>query len=114
MGNSGLDVRGEPRRLSPDKKLTMFRIVQEALTNVEKYSRETRAVITMAYQPSNLEITVCGNGRGFDVAQFSREKIAREKLGIVGMQERAALLGGTLRIDSQRSKGTQVQLRVEI
>ena len=82
----------------------MFRIFQETLTNVARHAKATRAEVVLQKQPDRLVLLIRDNGRGFDQADPSLSK----SLGLLGMRERAAILGGHVDISSAPGKGTTV------
>ncbi|MDO9528964.1 MAG: PAS domain-containing protein, partial [Syntrophales bacterium] len=87
-----------------------YRIAQEALTNVARHSHATRVDIILEAEDGTLALTVVDNGHGFDMRNISEP----DCLGIIGMRERANLVGGNLEIQSQQGKGTQVYFRAPI
>jgi PAS domain S-box-containing protein len=82
----------------------MFRIFQETLTNVARHAKATRAEVVLQKQRDRLVLLIHDNGRGFDQADPSLSK----SLGLLGMRERAAILGGQVNISSAPGKGTTV------
>lgn len=90
--------------------IATYRIVQEALTNVARHAFATHVDITMETENGMLTLSVEDNGRGFDVDEISESTC----LGIIGMRERANLIGGVLEIKSEYGKGTQVHFRAPI
>jgi signal transduction histidine kinase len=82
----------------------MFRIFQEILTNVARHAKATRAEVVLQKQRDRLVLLIRDNGRGFDQADPSLSK----SLGLLGMRERAAILGGRVNISSAPGKGTTV------
>ncbi len=82
----------------------MFRIFQETLTNVARHAKATRAEVVLQKQRDRLVLLIRDNGRGFDQADSSLSK----SLGLLGMRERAAILGGRVNISSAPGKGTTV------
>jgi PAS domain S-box-containing protein len=88
--------------------IDLFRIVQEALTNVARHSEATTVRITMQNEGDNLVITIRDNGKGISKSQIESDK----SYGIMGMRERARMLGGELTIKDNNSKGTVVRLVV--
>jgi PAS domain S-box-containing protein len=82
----------------------MFRIFQETLTNVARHAKATRAEVVLQKQRDRLVLLIHDNGRGFDQADPSLSK----SLGLLGMRERAAILGGRVNISSAPGKGTTV------
>jgi PAS domain S-box-containing protein len=105
-----LKVDGDERRLPPNIELTLFRIVQEALRNVEKHSSASKAEVSIRFNEDRTVATVSDNGMGFDVEGTVDSASRSGKLGLVGMQERARLIGGHLAIESAPGKGTAVSV----
>jgi PAS domain S-box-containing protein len=95
-------------------QLTLFRIAQEALANVRKHSRASRARITLEIIPSAVRLTVTDNGLGFPLPSSLGEMAGRSHFGLLGMQERARLLGGTLTIRSVLGQGTTIVAEVPL
>jgi signal transduction histidine kinase len=106
------EIIGQEQRLSPEVELTAFRIVQEALTNVRKHaSGADRVYVTVQFKAHVLEVSVEDNGQGFHLP--GGEPASRgEHLGLIGMQERAELLGGTLAIFAQPGEGTRIVFKL--
>src|SRR5215210_5932956 len=98
--------RQEEARPTPVLETAVYRLVQEALNNVTKHSMGRRAVLVVRARRGTIEIEVIDDGVGFEPS------LVREGFGLVGMRERAALLGGTLEVDSTKGAGTR--LRAEI
>lgn len=90
-------------------KIVIFRIMQEALTNIGKHSRADHAQILLGMAGRALELRVKDNGRGFDAKNVSSSKGAGQGMGIESMKERARLSGGALVIYSQPGRGTTVR-----
>lgn len=105
------EVEGSSRRLSSDIELAAYRIVQEALRNVERHSGATRLSLMICFEPERFVAVVNDNGRGFALNQ---QLGASNGLGIVGMQERAKLAGGDLEIKTDLDRGTRVHLELPI
>lgn len=96
------------RRLPPDLELTAFRIVQEALNNVLQHAKASRASVEVRFEPKQLVLTVSDDGRGFEAPDLP-DTLARDgHFGLMGIQERALLYGGTLTIYSSPGQGTDV------
>jgi PAS domain S-box-containing protein len=87
-----------------------YRIAQEALTNVARHSFATQAQVSLKAQNGLLTLTVTDNGRGFDIQDLEEDQC----LGLAGMRERAGLLGGSLLMQSQPGKGTQVCFKLPL
>lgn len=103
---------GEPRRLPREAELALFRIAQEALNNVRKHSHASAVELTLDFRNDSIGVTVADNGSGFDLPPATGDVAASGKLGLIGMQERARLLGGTLDIESRPDEGTKVVVTV--
>jgi two-component system sensor histidine kinase DegS len=107
-------IHGEQRRLSTEVELTLFRIVQEALNNVIKHADAVRVVTVVEMSDSNITISVQDDGIGFQPRSLAEHPATASRLGLLGMQERARLLGGTLAIDSTPGRGTKVIVSVPV
>ncbi len=103
-----LKVDGERQRLSPEAELALFRIVQEALSNVRRHSQASQVVMVVEFGENRVRISVDDNGQGFELPDRTGDLAATGKLGLIGMHERARLLGGTLLIKSEPGRGTAV------
>ena len=103
--------------LDGEKQLQLFRIVQEALTNVRKHAHATEAIVKLCSNADgSLSVSISDNGVGIkrepQKASPGNSPSARTRLGIRGMSERATLLGGTLSVGKQQGRGTLVHLHV--
>lgn len=107
-----VSVEGTPRRFNPEGEVAVFRIVQEALNNIETHARATHVQIHMVWGVRDLHVEIVDDGNGFDLAQVTQQ--TRTHLGLIGMTERAEGVGGTLKITSQPGEGTRVSLRVPV
>jgi signal transduction histidine kinase len=101
-------------RLSGETELVLYRIAQEALTNVAKHARATAAAVTLSRMRDNITLTIRDNGIGFDPARATRGEGPGLGLGMFGMQERAMLVRGTLSVRSRPGMGTEVSVRVPL
>ena len=100
--------RVEEDRPTPILETAVYRLVQEALNNVSKHSMARRADLTVRASQGSIEIDVRDDGVGFEPS------LVREGFGLVGMRERAALLGGTLDVDSTRGSGTRIRAEIPL
>jgi PAS domain S-box-containing protein len=98
-------TRGCPLPMPEDVELTLYRIAQEALNNVEKHSRATRVDLLLKCTRTAAQLTIYDNGKGFRNAAARRRESG---WGLANMRERAALLGGTFRPDSHPGAGTTI------
>jgi signal transduction histidine kinase len=96
-------------RLPSEIETTLYRVVQEALTNVVKHADATRVSIVVASHGSSAAVTIDDDGVGFDEAT-----IRGDALGLLGMRERLALVGGTLAVESSPEAGTTLAARVPL
>ena len=97
-------------RLAPDLEIACFRIAQEALTNVARHAQAQHVSITLAQDGGTLTMTVQDDGGGFDAQAMRARALGGESLGVLGMQERATLIGGELHIESRPGQGCTVRL----
>ena len=104
-----VDIHGEERDLDDAMKITIFRISQECLNNVIKHAQATHVNIHVHFEEHRVRINVFDNGVGFDRDQVGQRRTSRPSLGIAGMEERAALLGGTVNVQSRPGYGTEVE-----
>jgi two-component system sensor histidine kinase UhpB len=95
-------------RLSPDMELVLYRVAQEALTNTVKHAHASYASVRLERSESDVSLAVSDNGVGFDRGRIVRSDGIGLGLGLFGMEERATLLGGSLRIWSAPGNGTEV------
>lgn len=103
---------GAVPRMSSHAETTVFRVVQEALTNVAKHARAQHAWVRLSVEDGQLHVEVQDDGRGFDVKGLDRaghkQKGLGPGLGLAGIQERVQLLGGMFIIHSEEGKGTRL------
>lgn len=103
-----VEVRGKQRALAPEKELLSFRIAQEGLRNVLRHSHASTASIRLEFADSRMRMTIEDDGVGFAVPEKLSYLAGNGKLGLVGMQERARLLGGSVTVRSAPGAGTTV------
>ena len=100
------------QRLPPYVETTVYRIVQEALTNVLKHAAARRVSLLLENRQDRLLVIVEDDGRGFNVEALMNESDSSRRLGLIGMQERVTLVGGTLNIESTPGAGTTVFVHI--
>lgn len=108
------DVEGTSRRLTSDAEITMYRVAQEALSNVKKHAEASECSLAIRYSPRKVVLEIRDNGRGFALPEPADNLAYSGKLGLAGMQERARLIGGRLTIKSRPGKGTLVRLELPV
>jgi len=101
------EIEGE---LDPDHTSALFRIFQEALTNIAKHAGATRVTVTLRRQRQHLTLTICDNGRGITPA----DRLKPHSFGLRGMGERARALGGTLTLSAAPGGGTMVVVKIRL
>ncbi len=104
---------GPPPELEPEERTVLFRIAQEALSNVVRHADATRAEVRLVHSPEQVCLIVEDNGQGFDVDDSLSNDQVRPCWGLLGMIERATLAGGSCRITSEPGKGTRVEVDIQ-
>ena len=117
---NGLGIRlsiretGEPRRLPPAVETALFRVVQEAINNIARHSRATRADLVFEFASDRVRISIKDNGKGFDPSSVFSAANSQRGLGLMGMQERMSSIRGQLALHSVLREGTTLILDVPI
>jgi two-component system sensor histidine kinase UhpB len=116
FGDSDLDVELEAEdiddHLSVDAKLSLYRIIQEAVTNIVRHANATSVRIRLSVSDGAIRATVEDDGHGFSVEDHA--VLGGGGLGMLGMQERAAILGGYVQIESEAGTGTRVEIELPL
>lgn len=109
-----VDFRNEsgPDRFEPEIERAVFRVVQEALTNIARHARARRVTVSLARTDDELQVSVADDGVGFEAGSSSQG--ASRGLGLVGMRERVSHLGGTLVVTGRPGAGTRIAVRIPI
>ncbi|MEW5987585.1 MAG: ATP-binding protein [Chloroflexota bacterium] len=105
---------GRPRRLPTGQEIAVYRIVQEALNNAARYATAQTIHVTAAFEPAELAVRVQDDGRGFTAPERVSDLVASGHYGLMGMQERAELIGARLTIQSSPGAGTTIELRLPL
>jgi signal transduction histidine kinase len=103
---------GQERRLTREVELSLYRIAQEALNNVVKHSKATRADLIIAYENAEIKMEVKDNGVGFVVPKSPTELAPSGHFGLLGIHERADLIGARLELESTVGNGTSLTVRL--
>jgi two-component system, NarL family, sensor histidine kinase DegS len=111
-GGVRFTVIGNARRIDPPVELALFRITQEALRNVEKHARATFASVELRFSDAAITLSVADDGAGFTVPKEFAGPAHNGKLGLLGMKERAELVGGSFEVSSFHGGGTRVIVHV--
>jgi two-component system CheB/CheR fusion protein len=99
-------------RLPAALEMALYRLVQECLTNILKHAQATDVSLIIERRADALQMIVEDDGVGFDLAAAHRSAYAARRLGLIGMQERVAQLGGVLTIESEPGRGTTIIVRI--
>ncbi len=105
---ASLEIHGAERRFPREAELLLFRIAQEALRNIGRHSHASKAEVSIKFEDGKTAVAIRDNGIGFQLPDEIGDLSRSGKLGLLGMQERAQLLGGNLEIRSEPGKGTTV------
>jgi len=98
--------------LPPPVRLNLFRIVQEAFTNIERHAHAKTVRLRLSLQGNSLVLRIQDDGRGFEVRQANPARAKRRGIGLTNIRERAASLGGACQIESAPGQGTTLTVRV--
>jgi len=109
-----ISVSGDEQILFPRTKIFLFRIIQEALSNVQKHARADRVSVRLEIDWDLLRVTISDNGIGFDMETVFRDPEKWDHFGIRGILERARLVGGEGRIESKKGRGTTIIVEVPL
>ncbi len=107
-------VTGDEKRLPAEVETALFRIGQEAISNAARHARAASIFVRLDFQDSSISLEVEDDGVGFDVGSITKSATPRPGWGILGMQERATLLGGTTEIVSEPGGGTLVKVSIPL
>lgn len=111
-GGARLTVRGKARRLDSTVELALFRVAQEALRNVEKHADAASATVELDFSDEEVRLSVTDDGVGFAPPRSVADLARVGKLGLLGMKERAELVGGSFEVRSSPGKGTRLEVTV--
>ena len=103
---------GQERRLSHETELALYRIAQEALSNILKHSQATQAEIRMDFGASQILMEIVDHGVGFETPKSPTDFAPNGHFGLLGIHERADLIGARLEVDSSIGKGTRITVRL--
>ena len=102
----------EDLALDFDTKINLYRIVQEALRNIQRHANATRAVIRLVATSPHVVLRITDNGRGFDVTDRLATAHRERRMGLRSMEERARLINGTMNIQSRPMRGTRILVEI--
>ena len=107
-----LSVDGGIRKLSSETELIIFRIIQEALNNVQRHSNATEARLKLIYDLQTFKIVIEDNGVGFYLGRRGSNIAKKTRLGIMGMKQRVQSLSGNFEMNSNPGKGTRISINI--
>ncbi len=111
---AAFSVSGPVRRLTPAQEIGLYRIVQEALHNAARHAEARSVTVAVTFTTETVGVEVADDGRGFSVPDRVNEQVTAGHFGLMGMQERAELIGARLEIRSAPGRGTVVAVRLPI
>lgn len=114
--NIKLHVVNKEKQIRPVINMTLFRIIEEAFQNTKKYANATEFAITIIYEGDYIDLLIQDDGVGFDYEQVE-EKCSKEEskhFGLSIMKERIDLLSGSIEIESEKDRGTRIQIEVPV
>ena len=103
---------GSERRFSHEVELTLYRMAQESFSNISRHSKASQASIVIHFTPQTTTLTIADNGQGFTVPESPAEFAPEGHFGLLGMYERADLIGAKLEIHSSSDRGTQIVITI--
>jgi len=107
-----LEVGSLKERLPVNIETTLYRIIQEALTNVARHAQATHVHLELRRRGSSVVAHIRDDGCGFDMAQVLDQDTSTSGTGLLGMKERTVLLGGIFKIHSEPGAGTQISIEI--
>src|SRR3990172_1045963 len=111
---ASFQLDGQPRRLSPEAELAIFRIVQEALNNVGRHAEAGQANVRLIFDQETVRVQVQDHGKGFEPPAGITELASGGHYGLLGMHERAQLVGAKLSLDSAPGGGTRISVELPL
>lgn len=107
-----IDISEKTRTLPPEVETTILRICQEALNNIRKHARATEVRIALAFKEADVTLKVRDNGVGLKTGASKGAKGEHKGFGLISMQERARNVGGKFEVQSEKGKGTLIQVTI--
>jgi two-component system sensor histidine kinase DegS len=107
-------VKGNQCKISSQTEVTLYRVVQEALSNVRNHSRATYAQVTIEFCRDHLKIIIEDNGEGFNTIETLNGVTSQNKMGLTGMKERLKLVDGVIDVNSMVGMGTAISIEVPL
>lgn len=108
-----LVITGVEQSILPDIVILLFRVVQETLRNIVGHAQATKVIVRVRFARKRIKVIIFDNGRGFEPPKELSDFASQGKLGLLSMNERVRLFGGTLSIKSRLGKGTEVNIELK-
>lgn len=105
---------GTPVEMNGLVQIALYRVVQEALTNVRKHSQASRVMVKIEFVEGYISLLVMDNGKGFDVEDAFKWESEEKSFGLINMRERVELLNGYMEVNSKKGKGTTIFMRIPL
>ena len=105
---------GTPVRLPPSTEIAIYRLVQEALTNIRKHADATKVNLRLQFQPDEILVEIRDDGKGFDLSRTLDSAISVGRVGLLGMKQRVDTVGGDIKIKTREEAGTIITLKFPI
>jgi signal transduction histidine kinase len=105
-------IQGDQRRFKPGIELAIYRIVQEGLSNITRHAHPKKVSLTIEFNPHTFSTSIEDDGKGFTLPERPRDLAALGHFGLMGMHERAELIGGSLELASAPGTGTRIHIEV--
>ena len=107
-------TNGQERRLPSRIETTIYRVIQEAVSNIAKHANAKNVNIILQFRVKSIKFTIVDDGKGFDLDEAINTRDRPRGLGILGMMERVGLIKGTIQINSSKTTGTEIIVMVPI
>jgi signal transduction histidine kinase/YHS domain-containing protein len=107
-----LEIEGPVRRLAPERELAVLRMAQEGISNVRRHAHASSAIVRLRFEPEALTVAIEDDGQGIGRQPAPGELAQEGHWGLIGLEERAARFGGSVRLASANGKGTRLTIRL--
>ncbi|HEX9759207.1 MAG TPA: sensor histidine kinase [Nitrospiria bacterium] len=111
---TSLQTLGSEKKIFPKSKIVIFRIIQEALSNIQKHSKAKQVKISLKVDRKVLRVAISDDGVGFDPHRVAEDPEKWNSFGLKGITERAKLLGGTSQVESSLGEGTRILVQIPL
>jgi signal transduction histidine kinase len=108
------EFKGMEQRLSPETELTLFRVAQEAISNIVRHAEAKKVMIRLEYNSNECILSIEDDGKGFNVSEITRIEKDGRGAGLFGVRERTSAVGGKAYIESQPGKGTKAIAKIPV